>query len=121
MIKMKLMNDPRTKDLVKDPALMQKVDMLLSNPQMLMSDPSIFEDEKLRTILSVIIPGFEKMSGARGASGDSWSKTKEKKKPTPPRREKTPELSKAETLKAEGTKLYKAKKFDEALAKYVGA
>jgi len=121
MIMMKLMNDPRTKDLVQDPTVMTKVQMLLSNPQMLMSDPSIFEDEKLRTVLSVIIPGFEKMSEARGASGDSSSKTKEKKKPSPPPREKTPELTKAETLKAEGTKLYKAKKFDEALPKYIEA
>jgi len=116
MIMMKLMNDPRTKDLVKDPALMQKVQMLLANPQQLMSDPSIFEDEKLRTVLSVIIPGFDNIAG--GAAGPSpWSKPP-RKEPTPPPKEKTPELSKAEILKNEGTKLYKKKKFDEALAKY---
>jgi len=120
MIMMKLMNDPRTKDLVKDQALMNKVQMLFSNPQMLMSDPAIFEDEKLRTVMSVIIPGFENMSNA-GGPGGAWSKPQEKKEPTPPPKEKTPELTKAETLKTEGTKLYKAKKFDEALSKYIEA
>jgi len=119
MMMMKLMNDPRTKDLVKDPALMQKVQMFLNNPQMLLSNPALLEDEKLRTVMSVIIPGFDQMSSGGGPGARSYSKPPPKE-PTPPR-EKTPELSKAETLKLEGTKLYKAKKFDEALAKYTEA
>jgi len=119
MIMMKLMNDPRTKDLVKDPALMQKVQLLLTNPQMLLSDPSVFKDEKLRTIMSVIIPGFEDINKAGGAG--TWSKPPPQKEATPPPKEKTPELTEAEQLKADGTKLYKAKKFDEALAKYIEA
>jgi len=116
---MKLMNDPRTKDLMKDPVLMQKVQMLLANPQLLMSEPGLFGDEKLRTVMSVIIPGIENIP--KGAGLGAWSKTPERKQPTPPPKEKTPELSKAETLKTEGTKLYKAKKFDEAMAKYIEA
>jgi len=119
MIMMKLMNDPRTKDLVKDPVLMQKVQTLLTNPQALLSDPSVFEDEKMRTIMSVIIPGFENINAAGGPS--KWSKPPEKEATPPPPKEKTPELSDAAKLKAEGTKLYKSKKFDEALAKYIEA
>jgi len=70
-------------------------------------------------VLSVIIPGFDQMSQGGGPGGGSWSKPPQKE-PTPPR-EKTPELSKAQTLKLEGTKLYKEKKFDEALVKYTEA
>jgi len=119
MIMMKLMNDPRTKELVKDPVLMQKVQTFLTNPQALLSDPSVFEDEKLRTVMSVIIPGFENINAAGGPS--TWSKPPEKDATPPPPKEKTPEPTDAEKLKAEGTKLYKSKKFDEALAKYIEA
>jgi len=117
MMMMKLMNDPRTKDIIKEPGMMQKVQMLLTNPQALLSNPAILQDEKLRTVMGVLIPGLENMSPP-GGDDSAWSKPPPKQKTPPPPKEPTPELSQAEQLKAEGTKLYRQKHFDEALAKY---
>merc|ERR1712045_918936 len=102
----RLSMNPETREYMQDPAVQQKVRNFLGNPQLLLqslSDPN-FLDSKMKKVLKVgfpeLAPLFEKMGADMGTT----------KEPA------TPE--KADAVKAEGNTLYKARKFDEAIAKY---
>merc|ERR1719495_2684001 len=88
-----------------------------------MQDTSILQDEKMKKVLEVILPGLaSKMGGAAAGGPAPPSAKRARPEATPPKpKEKTPppkELSPAEKLKAEGTVLYKKKDFPAAMAKY---
>lgn len=137
----KLKNNPKTSDLMKDPQLVAKLLQYRSNPQGLSQD--LFTDPRLMTIMAALM-GIDLNMGDVNTS-NSMPKTDEKPTPTnesasekaeaksePKDEVKETEAEamevdeqgpriEAEEEKAEGNKLYKARKFDEAIEHYAKA
>lgn len=136
-----LKKNPKTAELMKDPSLVDKVIRMKTNPQAgaqeMMSDPRLMNI--LATLLGVDLnddsPVGAQANTASASSSSSEPKKeelpKETPKPTPKedvkdkdgdvKVEDAPEddsKTKADAAKAEGNKLYKSRKFDEAIAKY---
>lgn len=136
-----LKKNPKTAELMKDPSLVDKVIRMRTNPQAgaqeMMSDPRLMNI--LATLLGVDLnddsPVGAQANTASASSSSSEPKKeelpKETPKPTPKedvkdkdgdvKVEDAPEddsKTKADAAKAEGNKLYKSRKFDEAIAKY---
>lgn len=134
----KLKTNPKTAELMKDPQLVAKVMQLKSNPQALGQD--LFSDPRLMTIMATLM-GIDLNMGANeepsAAGPEKEEPKKEEAKTQEPKKEesKNEEETKvtepepmevdekgsqieAEEEKAEGNKLYKARKFDEAIQHY---
>lgn len=140
----KLQADPTTREYLKDPAFVQKCNMLQQNPNAfgsLASDPQM--SQALGVILGIGSQGFKTAPGeddaepAASTPYDKMEKPAESKKPEPAEEEDSdeemPELEEElteeeKTLKAnkekaveekkEGNKFYVKKQFPEALAHY---
>lgn len=128
----KLRANPRTaKYLAEDPGLLARVRMMGSNPQMMLSmggsDPRI--SECMLVCMGIdpsMMPGKDGNAAAGGAapaytaSGPASAPT-----PTPASApaapEKSPEELEGERLKEEGNELFRAKRYDDAIAKYEAA
>lgn len=142
----KLKNNPKTSDLMKDPQLVAKLLQYRSNPQALSQD--LFTDTRLMTIMAALMGidlnmgdlnssnSMPKTDETPASTNESASekvepliepKDEETKKEEP--KEGHPEAEameidekgsqiEAEEEKAEGNKLYKARKFDEAIEHY---
>ncbi|KAL3916430.1 MAG: hypothetical protein SGILL_005184, partial [Bacillariaceae sp.] len=127
--------DPRMRPYLNDPNVMSKIKMVQQNPQLL---PTIVNDPKIMEMLGLLM-GQEGAGGGGGDSNDTKpasasapapSKKQEEKEPEPmeveedwsnlsPEERKKKETEKEARLKKEeGNELYKAKKFEEALAAY---
>lgn len=120
----KLAGHPKFGPKLADPAFQAKLKMLQTNPNAILQDPEMME--VLQAVLS--IPGMG------GEDGDAPSPFASTSAPAPapapaPAHEPEPELSEEEKaskakrdeankVKARGNDLYKAKKFDEAIAAY---
>lgn len=136
-----LKKNPKTAELMKDPSLVDKVIRMKTNPQAgaqeMMSDPRLMNI--LATLLGVDLNDDSPVGAQANAASASSSSSEPKKeelpketpKPTPKedvkdkdgdvKVEDAPEddsKAKADAAKAEGNKLYKSRKFDEAIAKY---
>lgn len=135
----KLKNNPKTAELMKDPQLVAKLAQYRTNPQAISQD--LFTDTRLMTIMAALM-GIDLNMGA-AEDAQSAPKTaaepaetasepgkKEEPKEEPKEKETEPEAMEvdengsqvaAEQEKAEGNKLYKARKFDEAIEHYAKA
>lgn len=126
----KLKANPKTSDLMKDPELVAKVQKMQTNPQSVAAD--MMSDPRLMTIITTAL-GIDlnqppnagdskfdddiKMEDATPIKEES--KPKEVKKEEPKKDDNVPnEKSEADSFKAEANKLYKARKFDEAIELY---
>ncbi|QLQ78388.1 hypothetical protein HG537_0A06350 [Torulaspora globosa] len=139
----KLKNNPKTAELMKDPQLVAKLAQYRTNPQAISQD--LFSDTRLMTIMAALMGIDLNMGAAEGAqsaatntadepaqtksSSEAESK-KEEPREEPKEKEVEPEAMDvdengsqraAEEEKAEGNKLYKARKFDEAIEHYTKA
>jgi len=117
----KLIGHPKFGPKLSDPAFMQKLQMMQKNPQLLMQDPEMME------VFQVLLggmgeggpggAGFDDISPGAGAAPTPAPAASKKKAAAP-----EPVLSEEEaafkSAKDKGNKLYKEKKFDEALAAY---
>jgi len=120
--------DPRARPLLQDPDVMAKIKLLQQNPSML---PAIMQDAKMRELLEIVFGKDEEEDAPMAAT----KKPAAKKGPEPepmeeeedwshlsPEEQKVKEQQKAaKKKKEEGNELYKAKKFEEALAAYDAA
>lgn len=127
--------NPRLRPYLSDPDVMGKIKMVQQNPNML---PTMLQDPKMMELLGVMM-GQEEGDGEEGTS--SFSSAREPAKPTesskvaepePMEEEEEEDLShlspeeqkereqqkSAKQKKEEGNELYKAQKFDDALAAY---
>lgn len=129
----KLAGHPKFSTWMSDPAMMQKINLLQTNPQMgiqmCMSDPSMSEVLEAALGISLRRPedmGASPMDTSGGASSSSSSSSSgaaaaEKAAPPEPPRELTEEEKEAEavkSLRSKGNDHYKKKEFDQALACY---
>lgn len=116
----KLATHPKFGPKLADPAFMQKLSMMKTNPQMMMQDPEMME------LLQALIGGGFGGEDPVGAVPQPSSSTPP---PQPPKKEPEPELTEEEkaakdvadraaAAKEKGNALYKAKDFDGALAAY---
>ncbi|CAE7558563.1 HOP3, partial [Symbiodinium microadriaticum] len=120
----KLASHPKFGPKLADPAFLQKLNMLQTNPQLMMQDPEIME------IFGVLMGGDgagDDEAGPPSGSTSSPPKKSAAPAPTPPEPTVplTPEEQKAKeqkdaavAAKERGNALYKAKQFSEALAAY---
>jgi len=134
-----LKKNPKTADLMKDPALVSKVERMRSNPQAgaqeMISDPRLMTI--MATLLGVDLNDDSPVGAQANAAASSEQPKKEESKPEPKKqkqeapkdkdgdvkvedapKEESPSKAQADEAKAEGNKLYKSRKFDEAIAKY---
>lgn len=129
----KLKKNPKTAELMKDPQLVAKLAHYRTNPQAIGQD--LFTDTRLMTIMGALM-GIDLNMGDSSDAGNeapgpaAENKTEEpaQTKPEEPVKEASePEAMEvdesgsqvaAEEQKAEGNKLYKARKFDEAIEHY---
>jgi stress-induced-phosphoprotein 1 len=129
----KLRGNPKFAAKFQNPQFVAKLQMMQSNPQMMMSDPEMME--VLQALLGDMGAGAG-MPPPRGANDDdddaedvpskfsstpasTYQQTKPaEKKPPAPAMDPTSVKGRAEAAKTRGNDLYKAKKFDEALAAY---
>lgn len=139
----KLKVNPKTADLMKDPSLVEKVRKMQTDPQSVAAD--MMSDPRLMTVVTTIL-GIDLSQPPNGGAGNvptpqdddikmEDATPTEKPEPTPttkvpePKPESTPkstgetkavpsEKEEADKYKAEANKLYKAKKFDDAIALY---
>lgn len=135
----KLKNNPKTAELMKDPQLVSKLAQYRANPQSIGQD--LFTDSRLMTIMAALM-GIDLNMGAPGGAEATSSEPKDEpaqptetttaseaqtKPESPVEKEAEPEAMEvdennsqvaAEEEKAEGNKLYKARKFDEAIEHY---
>ncbi|VEU44721.1 unnamed protein product [Pseudo-nitzschia multistriata] len=121
--------DPRFKQYLDDPTVMGKIKMIQQNPNLL---PTMMSDPKMMEMLGLLMgesPGSSQPSSPPApAPTPAPPKKKEEPKPkpmeedwstlSPEEREKKEIQKKARLKKEEGNSLYKAKKFEEALAAY---
>eukprot|EP00606_Chrysophyceae_sp_TOSAG23-5_P001077 GSChrysophyteH2.ASY1.ANO1.1454.1 assembled CDS len=120
----KLAGHPKFGPKLADPAFQQKLQMMQTNPQAMLADPEMME--VLQAIIGAGNEGGD--FGAMGMGGDTAApQTSYQAPPKVP--EPIPQLSPEEQAKADakknalaakerGNKLYKEKKFDEAIAAY---
>ena len=124
----KLAGHPKFGPKLADPAFLQKLSLVQSNPQLIMSDPELME------VLQAIIgqAGGEDdympppaSSNYNNSSSSSSSTSKKMEVDPEPEIELTPEekaakeiKTKANASKEKGNALYKEKKFQEAIAAY---
>lgn len=135
----KLKVNPKTADLMRDPALVEKVKKMQNNPQSVAAD--MMSDPRLMTVITTIL-GIDLSQPPNGGAGEpapadedvkmedaAPAEAAEKSTPTPtPAKKETPaepkdsavpsEKEEADKYKAEANKLYKSKKFDEAIELY---
>ena len=121
---MKLMMNPKTREYMKDPSFMQKLQAIQTNPQnaaAYMNDPKIMEAFQIM---------FSDMAGGAGGSGfnpgantnmeeeipESQPKSQPEPKPEP-KKESAP-VSEGEQAKLLGNEQYKKKNFQEAIVHY---
>lgn len=134
----KLQVNPKTAQMMKDPALVEKVKKMQSNPQSVAQD--MMSDPRLMTVITTILgidleqppnngPKFEddvKMEDAAPEVSNEGKRpepeatpvTKEEPVTELPASEETDEKAAADKIKAEANVLYKQKKFDEAIELY---
>ena len=112
----KLATHPKFGPKLSDPTFVQKLNMLQTNPQLMMQDPEIME------IFSVLVGGED---DDRAAPAPSMPKKADPPTPPQPSTPLSPEEQQAKERKAaavaakeRGNTLYKAKQFEEALAAY---
>jgi len=122
---MKLRSDPRTREYLNDPSFLQMLNMVQSNPQLMMS--LVQSDPRFMTAFSVITGiNLSDMSGAGDESEMDTTPPPPKAEPAPKKEEPTkktePEkpknISPADQEKEKGNAAYKAKDFETALQHY---
>jgi len=114
--------DPKLAPFLADPAIMAKVKMIQANPNLL---PTMLSDPKMMEFLSAM------MGGRMPGDEDDDTPVRNQKAPEPEpeleedfsalsdvEREKKEKQKASIAAKEKGNELYKAKKFDEALAAY---
>merc|ERR1712176_771586 len=119
--------DPRFKPYLDDDSVMAKIKMVQQNPNLM---GTVLTDQKIMEMLSLLMgetPGGAETSSTP-APPPAPTKKEEPAKPmeveedwsnlSPEEREKKETEKKARMKKEEGNALYKAKKFDDALAAY---
>jgi len=116
--------DPRFKKYLEDPSIMAKIKMVQQNPSLM---PTILNDPKMMEMLGLLM-GEAPEESSSPAPTPAKKKKEEVVAPveveedwsnlSPEEREKKETEKKALLKKQEGNELYKAKKFDEALAAY---
>lgn len=139
----KLMMNPKTRDFLKDPSFMAKLQQMRTNPQ---ASQDIFSDPRMLQVMGVamgvdIMSGADAMGNMGGEAGASRGEAEEdipmpdarpsssnpepKKEPTPepdPQDEeaiaKKKAKEEADAEKKLGTDAYKKRNFDEAIAHY---
>lgn len=128
-----LKNNPKTAEIMKDPAVLNKIIKLKGNPQAFAQD--VLTDPRLMTVMAAILgidldanspfdeppaptptskapePKSEPKSEPKDKDGDVEVEDAEEKVDNSKKTE-------ADEIKAEANKLYKSKKFDEAIALY---
>lgn len=114
----KLASHPKFGPKLADPAFMAKLNMLQTNPQLMMQDPEIME-------IFGLLMGQDGADDAPPATAPSSAKKTATPTPPPAPENLSPEEKAAREAKAaavaakeRGNALYKAKQFDEALAAY---
>lgn len=130
----KLKVNPKTADLMRDPALVEKVKKMQNNPQAVAAD--MMSDPRLMTVITTILgidlsqppnagagktaPADEdvRMEDAAPAAEKTTPAPAKKTAPAPPKEEVPTEKETADKFKAEANQLYKAKKFDDAIELY---
>ena len=118
--------DPRFKEYLEDPSIMSKIKMVQQNPNLM---GTMLSDPKMMEMLGLLMgeqPGAAPSQAPAPAAKPA--KKEEPPKPmeveedwsslSPEEREKKETQKKAKLKKEEGNALYKAKKFEEALAAY---
>lgn len=121
-----LKNNPKTSELMKDPELVQKVVNMQTNPQA--NATQFLSDPRLMTIMATLMgidmdapepPQQASQSAPKTQSAPKEEPVRETKDTEMKDVEKTPSSrAEADAAKAEGNKLYKLKKFDEAIDQY---
>jgi len=125
-------SNPKIAEYMKDPQLMQKVDMMTQlgaqNPQMQqqMMMQLMQQDQRILEVYMAAqgidtsnMGGMGEEGGLGGAGGAPPRKAPPKKEEPPPVvDERTDEQKEADEFKTQGNALYKAKKFEEAIAMY---
>lgn len=123
----KLKNNPKTKDLMSDPALVQKVKNMQVNPQSIAQD--MMSDPRLMTIITTIL-GIDLNQDPNGGqepepipkAAPTATTTAKASEPAPaapaPVVVEDDAKTKADAFKAQANTLYKARKFDEAIELY---
>ncbi|CUM46337.1 Tetratricopeptide repeat-containing protein [Debaryomyces fabryi] len=128
-----LKNNPKTSELMKDPELVQKVVNMQTNPQA--NATQFLSDPRLMTIMATLMgidmdapePPQQPSQSAPKSEPNQEQKS-EPKKEEPSQDQKDVEMedteatpsskADADLAKAEGNKLYKQRKFDEAIEQY---
>jgi stress-induced-phosphoprotein 1 len=142
----KLASNPKTASLLADPAFMEKLQQLKSNPNRV---GEFMQDPRFLQVMSVLL-GIDMQFGGPGEQGGAAAGATEAQEdvempdarpaPTQPKREPTPEPEpepeaeeteeekaakenkiKADELKKKGTEFYKKRQFDEAIENYTKA
>lgn len=131
----KLKVNPKTAEMMKDPSLVEKVQKMQTNPQSVAAD--MMSDPRLMTVITTIL-GIDLEQPPNGGAGPVSTEEEVKMNDIKPTPESAPEptpVSKkeeeqkettstpnekeaADNFKAEANKLYKQKKFDEAIELY---
>ncbi|GAV27550.1 hypothetical protein PMKS-001018 [Pichia membranifaciens] len=134
----KLKVNPKTADLMRDPALVEKVKKMQNNPQAVAAD--MMSDPRLMTVITTILgidlsqppnggagepapaaPAADedvKMEDAAPAAEKATPAPAKKEAPAQPKEKVSSEKETADKFKAEANQLYKAKKFDDAIELY---
>lgn len=123
----KLRANPKTAEMMKDPQFVAKLAQLQSNPQAGMQ--LMLSDQRLMTVMGVLM-GID-LDAAPGDFKEPEPEAKPAPAPKEPEPEPEPEPEEhdpskkqkidADAHKAQGNALYKARKFDEAIAAYDAA
>lgn len=120
--------NPKIKEYMKDPALMQQINGLMAlgaqNPemqqammmQMVQKDPRMLEI--VMAMQGIDVSTMNPEDFKEDAPAPKPAPKPKKEEPPPPEDLRTPEQKEADEFKAKGNELYKAKKFEEALAEY---
>lgn len=124
----KLAASPKTRDLLKDPEMVAKIQHIQKNPNDIQG---ALTDPRMMQVFAVAL-GIDIMAGPGGAGGDTSMPDAPRTKTPPPPREPTPEpesedeetkakkeaKEKADAEKALGTENYKKRNFDAAIEHY---
>lgn len=131
----KLKANPKTSEYMKDPTLVEKVKKMQGNPSSMSQD--LFSDPRLMTVVATILgidlnvppPTAEEVKKEEAKSNVPSEPETQESKPEPKAQPKAEEPKKEESsvpkekqeadgYKAEGNKLYKEHKFEDAIKKY---